>query len=74
MAGIYEILHEESYWIDPHVFRPGLNFTNILWADFALTDPESVKNTVKLSVSFYTFEIYVRKSWIFAQMCFEQLF
>ena len=23
MAGIYEILHEEAYWIDPNVFRPG---------------------------------------------------
>jgi len=42
---------------------PGVNFTNILHIAFALVDPpESVKNTVKSSVSFYTFGIYKRKS------------
>jgi len=42
--------------------RPGVNFINILRAAFTLVDPKSVKNTVKSSVSFYAFGIYVRKS------------
>jgi len=40
----------------------GVNFINILCTAFALIDPESVKNTVKSSVSFYAFGIYKRKS------------
>jgi len=40
----------------------GVNFINVLCTAFALVDPKSVKNTVKLSVSFYTFGIYERKS------------
>jgi len=35
----------------------GVNFTNILRKAFTLVDPESVKNTVKSSVSFYAFGI-----------------
>jgi hypothetical protein len=31
---------------------PGVNFTNILWAAFRLSDPKSAKNTVKFSVFF----------------------
>jgi len=31
---------------------PGVNFTNALLAAFTLVDPESIKNTVKSSVSF----------------------
>ena len=42
--------------------RPGLDFINVLRTAFALVDPESVKNTVKSSVSFYAFGIYERKS------------
>ncbi len=41
---------------------PGVNFTNVLRTAFAHVDPKSVKNTVKLSVSFYSFGIYERKS------------
>jgi hypothetical protein len=38
----------------------GVNFIYILCTAFALVDPESVKNTVKSSVSFYAFGIYKR--------------
>ncbi len=41
---------------------PIANFINVLRAAFALVDPESVKNTVKSSVSFNAFGIYERKS------------
>jgi hypothetical protein len=41
---------------------PGVNFINDLHTAFALVDPESVKITVKSSVSFYAFGIYERKS------------
>ncbi len=41
---------------------PGVNFTNILHAAFTLVDPESIKNTVKSSVSVYAFGICKRKS------------
>jgi len=41
---------------------PGVNFINILRAAFTLVDPESVKNTVKSSVSFHAFGIYEHKS------------
>jgi len=40
----------------------GLNFINVLRTAFSLVDPESVKNTVKSSVSFYTFGICACKS------------
>ncbi len=40
----------------------GVNFINVLRTAFALVDPESVKNTFKSSVSFYTFGIYEHKS------------
>ncbi len=39
----------------------GVNFINVLCTAFALVDPESVKNTVKSSVSFYVFGIYKLK-------------
>jgi len=39
-----------------------VNFINVLRTAFTLVDPESVKNTVKSSASFYAFEIIVRKS------------
>ncbi len=42
--------------------RPGLNFINVLCTAFALIDPESIKITVKSSVSFYAFGIYKRKA------------
>jgi len=41
---------------------PGVNFINVLRTVFTLVDPESVKNTVKSSVSFYAFGIYERKN------------
>jgi len=41
---------------------PGVNFINVLTAGFACADPESIKNTVKSSVSFYAFGKYVGKS------------
>jgi len=41
---------------------PGIDFTNILRTAFVLVDHESVKNTVKSSVSFYAFGIYESKS------------
>jgi len=40
----------------------GVNFTNILRAAFTHADPESAKNTVKLSVFFCTFGIWAGKS------------
>ncbi len=40
----------------------GLNFINVLRTAFALVDPESVKNAVKSSVSFYSVGICARKS------------
>jgi len=40
----------------------GINFTKVLHEAFTLVDPESVKNTVKSSVSFYAFGICARKS------------
>ncbi len=43
-------------------FTAGIDFTNILRTAFALIDHESVKNTVKSSVSFYAFGIYKLKS------------
>ncbi len=43
-------------------WRQGVNFTNILPTAFTLVDPESVKNTVKSSVSFYAFRICACKS------------
>jgi len=46
----------------PKEHSAGVNFTNVLRTAFALVDPESVKNTVKSSVSFYTFGINERKS------------
>jgi len=36
----------------PFLLESGVNFTNILWAAFKPADPESAKNTVKLSVFF----------------------
>jgi len=33
---------------------PGVNFTNVLCTAFTLVDPESVKNTVMSSLSFYS--------------------
>ncbi len=41
---------------------PVANFTNVLCQAFTLVDPETVKNTVKSSVSFYAFGICVCKS------------
>jgi len=41
---------------------PGVHFINVICTAFALVDPESVKNTVKSSVSLYAFGIYERKS------------
>ncbi len=43
-------------------WRSGVNFISVLCTAFALEDPESIKNTVKSSVSIYAFGIYVRKS------------
>jgi hypothetical protein len=59
---ISKMLHLcDSSW-PAHSFTPGVNFINVLCTAFALVDPESVKNTVKSSVSFYAFGIYKRKS------------
>jgi len=41
---------------------PGHNFINILLKAFTPTDPKCVKMTVKLSIFFYAFGIYKRKS------------
>jgi len=41
---------------------PGLNFINVQRTAFTLIDPESVKNTVKSSVTFYSFVIWGCKS------------
>ncbi len=43
-------------------WQTGVNFINVLYTAFTLVDPESVKNTVKSSVTFYTFGIYGCKS------------
>jgi hypothetical protein len=47
---------EKFHW------RHGVDFTDILRAFFALVDPESVKNTVKSSVSFDAFGLRACKS------------
>jgi len=52
-----------GYWTAKQTQRPCVNFTNLLPAAFALVDPESVKNTVKSSVSFYAFGICKRESF-----------
>jgi len=39
------------------ILTSGVNFINVLHTAFTLVDPISVKNTVKSSVSFYTFGI-----------------
>jgi len=44
------------------ILTPGLNFINVLSTSFMHAKPKSVKKTVKSSVSFYAFGIYVRKS------------
>ncbi len=41
----------------------GVNFINFLWAAFMCIDPKSAKYTVKLSVFFCAFGIWVRKSY-----------
>ncbi len=41
---------------------PGLDFINILCTTFTPVAPQSVRTQVKLSVSFYAFGIYERKS------------
>jgi len=41
---------------------PGVNFTNILLAALTLVDPKSIRNTVKSSVTSYTFGICELKS------------
>jgi hypothetical protein len=43
-------------------FGSGVNSNNILRTSFMLVDPKSIKNTVKSSMSFYTFGIYETKS------------
>jgi len=40
----------------------GVNFTNISHAAFTCTDPKRLKNSVKLSVSFFSFGICAHKS------------
>ncbi len=42
--------------------KPSVNFTSILCAAFTLVDPESVKNTVRSSISFYDFRNCTCKS------------
>jgi len=42
--------------------KSGLNFINVLRTAFTLVDPKSVKNTVKSSVSFYSFGICRHKN------------
>jgi len=44
-------------------YKPGVNFTKVLRAAFALTDPESAKHTVKVSASFCTFGIWACKTF-----------
>jgi len=49
---------KELLWVRfMHLLHHGVNFTNVLHEAFTLVDPESVKNTVKSSVSFYAFGI-----------------
>jgi len=55
-------VREDRVTRKPGPFRPGVNFINVLCTAFVLVDPESIKNTVKASVSFYAFRIYERKS------------
>jgi len=43
--------------------RSGVDFTNILRADFMHTDPKSAKNTVKPSVSFALLGYALVKCW-----------
>ncbi len=47
-------------WLDSQI--SSVYFINVLCTAFALIDPESVKITVKSSVSFYAFGIYKCKS------------
>ena len=48
--------------LNANALKSGVNFTNVLQAAFTLIDPKSIKNSVKLPVSFYSFGIYKRKS------------
>ncbi len=41
---------------------PGVDFTNIFMYSFYARSSQKRKNSVKLSVSFYAFGIYERKS------------
>ncbi len=45
-----------------HLQKAGLNFTNIFTYSFYARSSQKHKNSVKLSVTFYTFGIYWRKS------------
>ena len=42
--------------------RSGVNFINAFCTAFTLVDPESVKETVKLSIFFYAFGNYKQKT------------
>ncbi len=46
---------------------PSVNFINFLSTAFALIDPESIKNRVKSSMSFYTFGICQCKSCMYIE-------
>ncbi len=57
-----EVSREAERRLRSFLQSSGVNFTNVLRPAFTLVDLESVKNTVKSSVSFYAFGIYERKS------------
>jgi len=52
----------QPIFVTKDILITDVNFTNILRAAFTLIDPKSIKNTVKSSLSFYTFKISTRKS------------
>jgi len=56
------VLHAAFTLVDPESVKKYSKVISIFFAAFSLEDPESVKNTVKSSVSFYTFRICARKS------------
>ncbi len=53
---------ESRFTIYEIFLTSGVNFINVLRTAFTLVDSESIKNTVKSSVSLYTFGIYEHKS------------
>jgi len=62
--GLSEKTYDQTWTF---IFEPGVNFNNILLVALTLVDPDSIKNTVKSSVSFYAFGIYGRAQKLYVE-------